>query len=195
MQRGLPLVLSVAVVWAAAGLAAAQESVPSGPQKGEMLPGSFHPYNATGEHRDRPHCLVCEYGLSPVVAVFTRDVPAPDRPVAKLLQALDEAVEKNKALGLRAFAVVLTDAADNVDARKAAAQRLRDFAEAAKLRNVVLSLDTAAGPKDYKLSPDAEVTVLVYSRHKVEANFAYRKGAFNEEDTKAILAAALPKKG
>src|SRR5262245_19924977 len=93
MRRRLAVLLCVCVGWAVAASARAQDAVKSGPQPGEVLPGPFHPYNATGDFKDRPHCLVCEYGLRPVVAVFARDFPTPDNPLTKLLQALDEVVE------------------------------------------------------------------------------------------------------
>jgi hypothetical protein len=189
MRRCLRWAFCLSLLTTVTGSSLAQEGVKSGPQAGEVLPGPFHPFNATGDFKDRPHCLVCEFGLLPTVAVFTREFPAPDRPVTKLLQALDAAVEKYRPRGLRAFAVVLTDESQDVDARRAAAQRLKDLADAAKLKHVVLSLDAAAGPKEYKLSPEAGLTVLVYVKQKVEANFAFPKDAFADDNVKAILAA------
>lgn len=183
--------LCVCLGWlVVAGAAVAQEAIKSGPQVGDLLPGPFHPYNATGAFADRPHCLVCEYGLQPVVALFTREFPAPDSPLARLLQALDAAVEKHRAQGLRAFVVVLTNEARNIDARKAAAQRLKDLAATLMLQHVVLSLEAAAGPDGYNLAPDAALTALAYFKHKVEANFAFRKDGLREEDITAILTAA-----
>ena len=37
---------------------------------------------------------------------------------------------------------------------------LKDLAEKEKLTKVVLTIDSPAGPEDYKISKDADVTVL-----------------------------------
>jgi len=47
---------------------------------------------------------------------------------------------------------------------------------------------TPDGPKDYKLSKEADVTVVVYDRYKVEANHAFRKGELNDRAVETILA-------
>lgn len=190
MQRCLQ-VLVCGVLLAVTSLAPArQEDLKSGPQPGEMLPGAFHPYNVTGNFPDRPHCLVCEYGLLPVAMVFARELPAPDGPLVKLLQGLDNACVRSKGGELHAFAVFLNDDSQDVDARRPLVKRLRDLAEAAKLQKLVLALDTAEGPKDYKLNKEADVTVVIYAKQKVEANFAFRKDALSDEAIKNVVAAA-----
>src|SRR5262245_47781782 len=82
----------------------AGQNAKSGVQPGDVLPGPFHPYNVTGAHADRPHCLVCEYALRPVAMVFARELPGADGPLTKLLQGLDAAVGKSGG-ELRSFAV------------------------------------------------------------------------------------------
>jgi hypothetical protein len=44
------------------------------------------------------------------------------------------------------------------------------------------------GPKHYNLSQEADVTVILYNRRKVEANHAFRKGELNEKSIETILA-------
>jgi hypothetical protein len=44
------------------------------------------------------------------------------------------------------------------------------------------------GPKSYNLSKEADVTVLLYKRQKVEANHAFKKGELSEEGLESILA-------
>src|SRR4029453_4231326 len=118
----------------------------------------------------------------------SRELPSPDGPLLKLLQGLDAAVDKHKAAGLASFAVFLNDDPDNIDAaRRPLAKALRGLADSAKVRNVVLSLDSAAGPKDYKISKEFDVTVLLYHKHKVMGNFAYRKDTLNDENIKSIV--------
>ena len=53
---------------------------------------------------------------------------------------------------------------------------------------VVVPNDFANGPDDYKISPDAEVTVLIYKGGKVAANHALAKGALNKDSIKKIIA-------
>ena len=56
----------------------------------------------------------------------------------------------------------------------------------------------AEGPPSYKLSRDADVSVMVFVKQKVTANFAFRAGELNDarvaEVWKAISAAATPEK-
>src|SRR5437762_882902 len=79
----------------------------SGLQPGTLLPGSFAPLNLNGKKgKDRPHCLVCEFGLDPVVAVFVREgAEANDMGLAEFIKKLDEACEKNQDYALHGFVV------------------------------------------------------------------------------------------
>ena len=61
--------------------------------------------------RDRTkmmHDLVVEHGLNPTVAVFARGKLEKDSPAARLAQALDPVVAKNRANNLGAYLVFLT---------------------------------------------------------------------------------------
>src|SRR5437016_838290 len=69
----------------------------SGPQPGDLIPDPFHFLNINGAYAGDPHCLVCEYGLKPVAAVFARTLPESGKPIASLLQKLDETVGKHRA--------------------------------------------------------------------------------------------------
>jgi hypothetical protein len=192
MQLRLKVGASLLVLLAMVFVSFAQEgALKSGPQVGGFLPGAFHPYNATGEHAGRPHCLVCEHGLQPTVLVFAREPVAADSPLANLLKGLDAAAEKHKAAGLGGFAVFLTDETENIDSRRALLKKLQDLADAdsMKLKHIGLALDRAAGPENYNVNKEAEVTVLLYHKHNVLGNFAFKKDALNDESIKTILAA------
>ena len=56
------------------------------------------------------------------------------------------------------------------------------------IKNVNLAIMEPDGPKHYTLSKEADVTVVMYKRRKVEANHAFRKGKLTETGVKAILA-------
>lgn len=172
----------------ALGVSAQEAAVKSGPQKDQLLPGPFHPYNATGTHAGRPHCLVCRFGLDPVAAVFARELPEAGKPLAALLKGLDAAVEKHQAAELGAFVVFLSDDANDLERRQALVQKLQDLAKQLELKHVVLAIDAPDGPKGYDLSKEADVTVLLYVKHKILANHAYGKDGLTDKDVAAILA-------
>jgi hypothetical protein len=169
----------------------ADQSIRSGPQQGETIPGPFHFFNATGAHAGKPHCLVCEYGLRPVVMVFVRDIPeaGSSGPLITLLQKLDEAVNRYSQRRLRSFAVFLTNDATNPETTREAARKLDDVAKGADLKNVVLAVGGPDGPEGYHVGKDAGVTVVLYEKHNVIANFAFAKGKLTDKDVQAILSA------
>jgi hypothetical protein len=57
-----------------------------------------------------------------------------------------------------------------------------------KLKQLVLSVGEPDGPENYKLNKEAEVTVLLYEKHKVAANFAFAKDKLTDKDVAAIVA-------
>ncbi len=149
----------------------------SGPQVGEKIPGPFHPTNVTGAAAGKKHCLVCENGTNPVAMVFARDVsPA----LTKLIQRIDACTAKNKDHSMGSFVVFLSD-------RESLADQLKKVAADTKLRHTVLSIDNPAGPDGYKVARDAEVTVVLYSRHNVIANHTFRKGQLNDAAIEQIM--------
>jgi hypothetical protein len=165
----------------------AEGKLKSGPQVDEFLPGPFHFLNVNGAYAGSPHCLVCEYGLKPVVAVFAREVPAADSKLMTLLTKLDEAVTQHQKAELQSFAAFLSKDYDEEASRKALVSKLQD--QAGKLKNVVVAVGGADGPENYNLSKDADVTVLLYHKHKVVANLAFAKDKLTDKDVTTILAA------
>jgi hypothetical protein len=177
----------------------------SGPQAGQLVPGSFAPFNLNGPiGKGRYHCLVCDYKLNPVVMVFARErADGKDKTVSDLLQRLDQALAKDQEGYLKSFVVYLSPAAassvtdakitdpDRLVAEAAARDALLDrlAARATKLKHVVVSTYPAAGPRGYNLNPKAEVTVILYVKHKVTNNFAFGEGALNEKGIDEILQA------
>jgi hypothetical protein len=173
------LIAGLAAVTLTAGLAAAAE-VTSGPQPGERLPGPFSPLNVTGEDAGQKQCLVCKNGANPVVMVFARCADCPQ--TRKLIKAVDEATAKHAAHDMGSFVVVLTD-----DEEKTVAG-LKEFADKEKIKKTILSTDSPAGPPKYKLSKDADVTVVLYTRHEIKANHAFKPGELKDKDIEAIIA-------
>ncbi len=197
--------LGMLALLSAAGLLAQDaRQLPSGPRVGEVLPGPFDAVNITGKNaKGRQHCLVCEYGLNPVVVVFAREPAAgQDGPLMSLLGKLDEEVSRYADdYNLKSFVIFMSaDGRNSANtpgeqdtakireealARAALEKRLEERAD--KLKNVVVGYVLADGPKDYKINAKAEVTVLFYQRHKVLANFAYAAGQMTQADVGKMI--------
>jgi hypothetical protein len=175
-----------------------EDQLKSCPQPGEFIPGPFHFLNINGAHAGSPHCLVCEFGLKPVVAVFVREPPTdPDKSksLLDLLTKLDDAVAAHQKAELCAFAVFLSKEYTDEATRKTLVKQLEDVAT--KFKQLVISVGGPDGPEKYNLSAAADVTVLLYSRSKVVANFAFGKDKLTDKDVEAVLAAVekmVPKK-
>jgi hypothetical protein len=179
-------------------LVAAQEGK-TGTQPGQTLPGPFTAFVVSNTDAPKPpegvvsedrsnlgdlarvgkfHDFVTHYGLDPTVAVFTRDLPkGGDDPLGKLLQALDQAVQKNRNARLHAFGVFLTlkgPFLETVD-QPIQIKKIQDFANQLKLSAVPLALSQTETEqaKAYDVPADATVVVLVYVNQKVQARFAF----------------------
>jgi hypothetical protein len=164
------------------GVTIAADAPKSGPQVGENLPGPFHPLNITNaekpEAAGQKNCLVCQHGINPVAMVFARQV---DPNLATLLKKLDGEVGKNRAAKLGGFLVLLTD-------DDQAEKKLKRLAEEQSLRNISLAVDNTAGPPQYKVSQEADVTVVLYNKQKVQANHSFKKGELNDKAIERIVA-------
>ena len=152
------------------------EPLPSGPQVGEKIPGPFAPLNITGPNAGEKCCQYCKNGPRPVVAVFAREVtPA----VIQLLKTIDKATAMNQEQRLGSYVVFCSDA-DGLG------RRLQDVAQKESLQHVVLTLYKSGGPEKYRLSPAADVTVLVYRNFTVRANHAFKNGDLTEAAIGAV---------
>lgn len=176
MKMQLIAALAVALV---TGLSYAEKSsVKSGPQVNEELAGPFHPLNVTGASKGEKHCLYCENGNHPVAMIFAREVtPA----LGNLIKKIDEVTVQNKDTGMGAFVVFCSN-------EEGLEGKLVKMAEKANLNKVVLSIDNPAGPKDYNVAKDADVTVVLYTKRTVKANHAFAKGELNDKAIEKIVA-------
>lgn len=155
----------------------AAETLKSGPQVDEDVPGPFHPFNVTGQAAGKKNCLYCQNGANPVAVVFAREV-TPE--VTKLVKKIDECTAKNSECKMGSYVVFLCD-------KEGLDKELKDLAEKEKLGNIVLSIDNPAGPQEYKISKDADVTVLLYTKHIVKSNRVFKKGELKDQDIEAIV--------
>jgi hypothetical protein len=182
MKSVIPLGAALALV---AGVRA-DEPLKSGLQVGQRLPRPFHPLVVTGDDAGSKVSLPLKYGVHPVAMIFAREI---SDPLTKLVKAIDTATADNKDCRMGSFVVFMTD--DDLE------KKLKDLAEREKLHQVVLALDNPAGPREYKIAKDADVTVVLYVGWVVKANYAFKEGQMKEDDVKKIvgdLKKILPKK-
>ena len=169
-----------ALVAALAVSVAVADELKSGLAVGEA-PGAFNVNDVTGPSKGKSLCYRCQYGDRPVISVFAREV---NEDLAKVIKEIDGIVGQNKDKRMAAFVVVLSEDADKV------APKLEELAKKNGIKNVPLTtFDGAAGPEDYKISKDADVTVLAWNQSEVKSNVAL-KGKLDAASAKKIVAAA-----
>ena len=101
-------------------------------------------------------------------------------PLASLVKQIDKKIGENDQL--KSFVVLLTDKGEKT------ASELRTLAQQAGIQHVPLTLhQDPAGPGDYEIAKNADVTVLMWKDHKVKVNHAY-KGELTEKDVHTIVA-------
>ncbi|MFO0876405.1 MAG: hypothetical protein U0840_03450 [Gemmataceae bacterium] len=169
---GLALVLG-------AGVTLAEKALKSGPQVGEELAGPFHPLNVNGKSAGKKFCLYCSNGSNPVAMIFARET---SEELAKLCKEIDKACEKNSDCKMGSF-VVFCSSDEGLE------DRLKKMAKDSELKKVVLSIDNPAGPEGYKVSKDADVTVVLYLDRTVKANYAFKKGELKDKQIEEIVKA------
>ena len=120
--------------------------------------------------------------------IFAREV---SDDLTSLVKKIDAATVKNKSARMGSFVVFCSD-------EEGLEGKLKDLAKKEDLKKVVLTIDNPQGPQQYKVAKDADVTVVLYQKHTVKANYAFKKGELHEKDVETIVAdlsKILPDKG
>ena len=165
-------VMAVALVCGMAVVASAEMA--SGPQVGDSV-GAFTVTKVAGNPDD---------GFpKPVVMVFAR---TGDEKLAKLLKKIEEEVEEHADDKMMGFVNMI--GADAESLKKAA----EDFAKKHEITRLafVVPEDAENGPPDFKIAPDADLTVVCYKEGKVKANHAFAKGGLTDEKIDAVVEAS-----
>ena len=118
--------------------------------------------------------------------IFAREI---SDNLTSLVKQIDAATSKNADCRMGSFVVFCSD-------DEGMEKKLKDLADKEKLTQTVLTIDNPSGPRGYKVAKDADVTVVLYNRHKVAANHAFKKGELKDGDIEKIvadLAKILPK--
>jgi len=156
----------------------AGETVKSGPQVGENArPQPFFPLNINGPTPNEKQCLVCRNGNNPVAMVFARE---PSENLVKLMKALDAETVKNSEKKMGSFAVFCNDS-------EGLSTKLADLAKKQDLKKFTLAIDNPTGPAPYNISKDADVTVVLYNKSKVIANYTFKKGELTPAKIETIV--------
>ncbi len=181
MRKAMTLVFAAALT--AAAVASAAE-LQSGLQNGESV-GAFTVEKCAGAVDDNVEvgknlCYRCMLGSKPVVMVFARKA---DKNLGALVKELDKAVASHSDQKLSSFVNLIGEKPD--DLKKAA----KDFAKENQVKNVALVVPEANenGPPEFNISPNAEVTVMLYTKGKVEANYAVAPGQLDSKTIAAII--------
>jgi len=165
----------------AASTATAAEPFASGVAVGKR-PGPYSFLVATGPQRGQPTCYICEQKEKPAVVVFVRTL---SEPLGKLLGKLDAQATAKKDEG---FKVWMTQLIDNADL-----DPLAKWGQKQGLKNIPIgAFEDTDGPPAYTLHRDADITVMLFVREKVTANFAFKSGELNDMKIAKVLE-ALPK--
>jgi hypothetical protein len=110
--------------------------------------------------------------------VFAREVSGP---LTSLVKKLDAATAANKASKMGSFVVFCSDS-------ESLEKQLKELADKESIKNTKLTIDNnVSGPPKYKVAKDADVTVVLYVKHGVQANYAFKKGEFKEADVEKIV--------
>jgi hypothetical protein len=158
----------------------AADPLASGPPLGKR-PGPYSFLVATGAQRGQQTCYICEQheGNKPGAVVFARGL---SDPLGKLLTKLDAEALAHKESGHKVWMTLLSEKAD-LDA-------LAKWAQKQGLKSApVGAFEDADGPPAYKLHKDAEVTVILFTKQKTVATFAFRAGELDDKGIEKVLKA------
>ncbi len=175
----MSLAAIVGLLFAADGTGRCQSGLEPG-----QRPGPYAAVISTGTHRGEVHCFICETADRPAVVIFAR---ALSEPLGKLAQGLDKAVAEHKNAELRCWITFLHQ--DQLGFDPMVVRWSQQYA----LRNVPLGVfEDAGGPPSYRLAPDADITVLLFVKQRIVANFAFRPGELKDANITQVLQ-ALPR--
>ncbi len=178
-MKKVPVFLTLLLAGAFVYAAAPGNAVKSGLPVGTFVP-AYHVNDVTGPNAGVSLCYRCRFAGRPVVNIFTREL-TPE--VVDLIAQIDKKVGANKSSKMAAFVVHLTDDVKASDAI------LKKIAREKHLENVPLTnFDGTAGPANYKIAKNADVTVMMWVKGKVKVNRAFSTAKLSKEEIKEVVA-------
>jgi hypothetical protein len=172
--------LSSAFALALALPVSAAEPLTSGTPVGKR-PGPYSFLVATGPQRGQQTCYICEQheDNKPAAVIFARST---SDSLGKLITKLDAAALAHKDSGCKVWMTLVVDKAD--------LEALAKWAQKQGIKSApVGAFEDADGPPSYKIHKDADVTVILFNKQKVFANFAFRAGELDDKAIEKVLKA------
>ena len=158
-----------------------QVQVNSGLRPGDTA-GAFYIEDITGPRKGSSLCYACAFGKRAVVNIQTTKITAELAKAIKKLDGLVDSADSRKPDSKHAFVVYLTEDPD------AAAEELETLARKLDLKHIPLTIyDELTGPRSYKISEEAEVTVMMWDQTKVKYNHAFAPGQLDEAAVEKIV--------
>jgi hypothetical protein len=112
------------------------------------------------------------------VAIFARDV---NDGLTSLVKKIEGQIADHADAKLNSFVVFCND-------DEGLKKKLEALIDKEKIKNTILSIDNPAGPEDYNIAKDADVTVVLYVKKTVKANYAFKTGELKDKDVDKIVA-------
>lgn len=141
--------------------------------------GAFYVSDVTGPAAGEKLCYRCRYGDAPVVTIFAREV---NEELGQLIQQVDETVGANGEAGMHAFVVLLTDDPEGQE------EALRNLQEEYSIEHTPLTtFDGTAGPENYLIQADADVTVMMWVGGTLTVNDTLENGSIDEEAVAGVV--------
>ena len=159
------------------------------------IPGAFHPFNVTGAHKGRYHSRISEFGLEPMIMIFTRQSEF-GGPLRDLLTDIDGVVEKNPTARLHPFVVVqsadlpeVVGATDQTDDQRLQLNKaLEDAVDKLMLKHIDVDLAGKTDLEKFNLD-DKSFAFFLFQRGKVTASRVLSKEEkLTDADVQAIMA-------
>jgi hypothetical protein len=152
------------------------QDIVTGPEKGKAVP-ALKVFAATGPEQGKELDYVAERKDKPTIYCLVA-ADQFDRPIARFLKKLDEALAKDDAQAY-IVAVWLTEDSDKTR------EYLPKVQQSLQLQATALTcFGEKTGPKDWNVNADARLTVVVAYKQKVAATFGYN--SVNETDVPAV---------
>jgi hypothetical protein len=114
-----------------------------------------------------------------VVNVFAREITDD---LTSLVKQIDEKIGDNTDKKMAGFVVLLTDDPD------ADEPKLKELAEEHKIEKTPLTVfDGVAGPPNYSIAKEADVTIMMWVGGRVKVNRVFEKGQLDKRAIEQIM--------
>src|SRR5687768_15433897 len=99
--------------------------------------------------------------------IFAREI---DDSLTGLVKKIDAITGENKKAKKMGSFVIFTSDTDEME------DKLKELAKKEGIKNTPMAIDNPSGPKGYNVAKDAAITVVLYNKREIKANYAFKKG-------------------